>query len=86
MNNINKLYKNIINLRKIINNDKKLINYYNYLKALNKNDQLYGWLFDDDVIMCDTLENLEDYSTEYKIEILNMYNSELKNIIDKGRL
>ena len=84
MDKIEKIYKNIENLRKQVTSNKKAMNYYNYLKELNKNDQLYGWLFDNDAILTDTMEDLDLYNENYLHDILVCYYGELETILSKG--
>ena len=58
--------------------------YYNYLKTINNGDPLYGWIFANDSILYDTLEDLSLYQNNYIIDILNVYAGELENILTKS--
>jgi len=78
------IYKNIKSLRKQIKNNKNAMYYYNYLKDINKNDLLYGWMFENDAILNDTLEDLDLYEENYKHDILICYRGELETILNKG--
>ena len=84
MNKIEKMYNNIENLRKQVKNNKKAMKYYNYLKEINKNDQLYGWLFDNDAILTDTMDDLDLYNENYLHDVLVCYYGELETILHKG--
>ena len=73
-------------LRKQIQDDKKAMEYYNKLKDINKNDVLYGWMFNCDSILTDTLDDLSLYQNAYVRDILTVYNNELENILIKINL
>ena len=92
--NINKLvkkYKEVNTLRDKVKNNMELMEYYFKLKEKNKGDVMYGWMFENDSILCDTLEDLEDYSTEYIYNVLCSYENTLYDILkvlevpDNGR-
>lgn len=83
MEKIKKMYKNIENLRKQVKENKKAMEYYNYLKEINKNDVLYGWLFENDAILTDTLEELDLYNENYQHDLLVCYYGELETILSK---
>ena len=92
--NINKLvkkYTEVNKLRDKIKNNSNLMEYYFKLKENNKGDVMYGWMFEDDSILCDTLEDLEDYSVEYVYNVLCSYENTLYDILkvlevlDNGR-
>lgn len=88
MNNweLNALFEKVEELRKkVINNDNYMAT-YNHLKEINKNDSLYGWIFNTDDILNDTPEDLELYQTNYIKDILTVYKNELENIIIKSEL
>lgn len=81
--NINKLvkkYKEVNTLRDKIKNNSNLMEYYFKLKEKNKGDVMYGWMFEDDSILYDTLEGLEDYSVEYVYNVLCSYEDTLHDI------
>lgn len=73
-------------LRKQVQEDKKAMEYYNKLKGINKNDVLYGWMFNCDSILTDTLDDLSLYQNAYVRDILTVYNNELENILIKINL
>lgn len=82
--NINKLvkkYKEVNKLRDKIKNNSNLMEYYFKLKEKNKGDVMYGWMFEDDSILCDTLEDLEDYSVDYIYTVLCSYENTLHDIL-----
>ena len=91
--NINKLvekYKEVTTLRDKVNNNINLMEYYFKLKEKNKGDVMYGWMFEDDSIFYDTLEDLKDYSFEYIYSVLCSYENILydickKEVSDNGR-
>lgn len=82
--NINKLvkkYKEVNKLRDKIKNNSNLMEYYFKLKEKNKGDVMYGWMFEDDSILFDTLEDLEDYNVDYIYSILCSYENTLHDIL-----
>ena len=70
-------------LRKQLRENEKALNYYEYLKELNKNDNMYGWMFIDNDILEDTLEDLDLYQKPYIMSVLQVYINELENILLK---
>lgn len=83
-NELIKKYNIIESLRKTVKNNKESMTYYNYSKTINNGDPLYGWIFSNDSILCDTLEDLSLYQDNYIIDILNVYAGELENILTKS--
>lgn len=83
-NELMKKYNIIESLRKKVKSSGEAMTYYNYLKAINTGDALYGWIFDNDAILTDTLDDLDLYQYNYIIDILNVYAGELKNILTKS--
>lgn len=80
---LNTLFEKVEELRKkVINNDSYMAT-YNHLKEINKNDSLYGWIFNTDDILNDGPEELELYQKAYIRDILTIYKNELENIILK---
>lgn len=85
--NINKLiekYKEVNSLRDKVNNNLNLKEYYFKLKEKNKGDEMYGWIFEDDSLLYDTLEDLKDYSIDYIYAVLCSYENTLYNICKRG--
>lgn len=80
---LERVYNKLEDLRKELKENSKAMEYYEYLKGLNRNDQLYGWLFSDDSILEDTLEDLDIYQKPYVLSVLNVYVNELENILIK---
>lgn len=80
---LERAYNKLEDLRKQVKENKKAMEYYEYLKELNRNDQMYGWLFSDDSILEDTLEDLDIYQKPYVLSVLNVYVNELENILIK---
>lgn len=78
------MYNNIENLRKQVTSNKKAMKYYNYLKEINKGDQLYGWMFDNDAILTDTMDDLDLYNENYLHDVLVCYYGELETILSKA--
>jgi hypothetical protein len=83
-NNIKKLYEEVEELRRQLKASEKAKNIYNQLKRINKNDQLYSWMFDDDAILTDDLDALSLYKDNYIIDVLTTYKQDLKYIIERG--
>ena len=83
-NELIKKYNIIESLRKTVKNSGEAMTYYNYLKTINTGDALYGWIFDDDAILTNTLEDLDLYQYNYIIDILNVYIGELQSILYKA--
>lgn len=81
---LDSLYEKIEDLRKKLKSNKKALKYYNYLKDINKNDELYGWIFNCNAILNDTPEDLDFYQKPYIRDILTIYKNELENILIKG--
>lgn len=77
-------YNKIQTLREKVKNNSESMTYYNYLKTINNGDPLYGWIFANDSILYDTLEDLSLYQDNYIIDILNVYAGELENILTKS--
>lgn len=77
-------YEKVEELRKQVQENTKALEYYEYLKELNKGDQLYGWMFPN--ILEDTPEDLDMYQKPYIRDILNVYIGELETILYKINL
>lgn len=80
------IFEKVEEFRDIIKNNESMMEYYNMLKNINKNDNLYGWMFSGDAILNDTAEDLDLYQTGYIRDILTIYKNELENIIIKNNL
>ena len=78
-----KIYNEIEILRKEVKQNKNAVEYYNYLKNINKNDLMYGWIFKNDNILNDTLEDFDLYQNAYILSVLQVYKNELENILIK---
>ena len=71
-------------LRQQVKNDTKCMEYYEYLKELNRNDLLYGWLFtNNDMLEEDLYELSETYQKGYVKDIMQVYINELETILIK---
>lgn len=81
MQDIKMLYDKIEDLRKQVKSDSKSMNIYNHLKDKNTGDALYGWMFDSDAILTDTLEDLDLYQPSYIRDVLSVYKGELETIL-----
>lgn len=81
---LDSLYEKIEDLRKQVK--EKAMNTYNHIKEMNKNDQLYGWIFNCNAILNDTPEDLDFYQKPYIRDILTVYKNELENILIKEDL
>lgn len=96
MSDKEKLYEKLQDLREQVKNNDKAMEYYNNLKDLNlgtgiycktrQKDVLYGWIFDNDAILEDTLEDLDLYQESYIKNVLNCYIGELETILYKINL
>lgn len=80
---LERVYDKLEDLRKQVKANEKAMQYYEYLKELNRNDVMYGWLFNDDSILNDTLEDLDIYQKPYVLSVLQVYVNELENILIK---
>ena len=80
---IKRKYDKLENLRKQLKENDKAMKYFEYLKELNKNDLMYGWLFEEKAMLNDTLEDLNIYQKSYVLSILQVYINELENILEK---
>lgn len=80
------IYEKVQDFRDIIKNNKSMMEYYNKLKDINRNDALYGWMFSGDGIMNDQPDDLDLYQTAYIRDVLTVYKNELENIIIKNNL
>ena len=80
---IKRKYDKLENLRKQLKENDKAMKYFEYLKELNKNDLMYGWLFEEKAMLNDTLEDLKIYQKPYVLSILQVYINELENILEK---
>lgn len=80
---LDSLFEKVEELRKEVKENTKAMEYYDYLKELNKGDQLYGWMFTGDVIMNDGVEELDLYQNAYIRDVLTVYKNELENILIK---
>lgn len=83
---LDQLYEKVKELRDVVKNNDSMMDYYYYLKNINKGDNLYGWMFSGDGIMNDQPEDLDLYQTSYIRDILTVYKNELENIIIKNNL
>lgn len=83
---LDRLYDQVQELREQVKNSPKAMEYYNYLKEINKNDQLYGWLFNNNDILEDTPEDLDLYQKPYIKSVLCVYKGELESILNKIEL
>lgn len=80
---LERVYNKLEDLRKEVKENEKALEYYAYLKELNRQDQMYGWIFNDDSILEDTLEDLDIYQKPYVLSVLNVYVNELDSILNK---
>lgn len=83
---LDQLFEKVEEFRDIIKNNQKMMDYYYYLKNINKGDNLYGWMFSGDGIINDQPEDLNFYQAAYIRDILTVYKNELENIIIKNNL
>lgn len=74
-------------IRKQVTENEATMEIYKHLKQLNKEDQLYGWMFiHDDILEDDLVEFAKSYQKPYVLEVLQIYKNELENIILRSDL
>lgn len=86
MTDVKELYEKLQDLRQQVQEKATAMAYYNRLKEFNYNDKLYGWVFANDAILKDTLEDLDLYQDAYVRDVLRIYISELETILYKVNL
>lgn len=84
--NLLKKYKEVERLRNKIKNNKNAMDYYSILKKANENDTLYWWMFKNDDLLNESLEDLKDYNISYILGVLSCYENELYNICKRYEL
>lgn len=83
---IERIVNKVEELRQQVKNDTKCMEYYNYLKEINKNDLMYGWLFNNnDMLEEDLLDLVSMYQKPYVLSVMQVYANELENIIIKTK-
>lgn len=83
---LEQLYSKLEKLRQEVNNNTRALDYLDYLQEINRNDTMYGWVFDERAIMRDTLDDLDIYQKPYVRDVLTVYVNELENILLKVSL
>ena len=86
MNEKEVLYEKLQELRTQVKNNEKAMQYYEYLKEINNGDRLYGWEFQNNAILEDTIEDLDLYQEAYVRDIFRVYIGELEMILYKVNL
>ena len=74
-------YQKLQALRKKVKSNKKYMDKYQELKKLNKNDEIYGWRFENDDVLEDSIFNLEEYTPKYLEVIMSAYLEVLESVI-----
>lgn len=74
-------YQKLQALRKKVKSNKKYMDKYQELKKLNKNDEIYGWRFENDDVLEDSIFNLEDYTPKYLEVIISAYLEVLESVV-----
>ena len=74
-------YQKLQALRKKVKSNKNYMDKYQELKKLNKNDEIYGWRFENDDVLEDSIFNLEDYTPKYLEVIISAYLEVLESVI-----
>lgn len=74
-------YQKLQALRKKVKSNKKYMDKYQELKKLNKNDEIYGWRFENDNVLEDSIFNLEDYTQKYLEVIISAYLEVLESVV-----
>lgn len=75
-------YQKLQALRKKVKSNKNYMDKYQELKKLNKNDEIYGWRFENDDVLEDSIFNLEDYTPKYLEVIISAYLEILESVIE----
>ena len=86
MNEKERLYEKLQELREQVKNNEKAMQYYEHLKEINNGDMLYGWEFQNNAILEDTIEDLDLYQDAYVRDIFRVYIGELEMILYKVNL
>ena len=86
MNEKEVLYEKLQELRTQVKNNEKAMQYYEHLKEFNNGDMLYGWEFQNNAILEDTIEDLDLYQDAYVRDIFRVYIGELEMILYKVNL
>lgn len=86
MNEKEVLYEKLQELRTQVKNNEKAMQYYEHLKEINNGDRLYGWEFQNNAILEDTIEDLDLYQDAYVRDIFRVYIGELEMILYKVNL
>lgn len=73
-------YQEVEKLRNKIKNNKNAMEYYSILKKANTKDTLFGWMFKNDDLLNENLEDLKDYNINYIFAVLSCYENELYSI------
>lgn len=74
-------YQKLQALRKKVKSNKKYMDKYQELKKLNKSNEIYGWRFENDDVLEDSIFNLEDYTPKYLEVIISAYIEVLESVI-----
>lgn len=74
-------YQKLQALRKKVKSNKNYMAKYQDLKKLNKNDEIYGWRFENDDVLNDNLFDIEDYKPEYLKTIMSAYIEILESVV-----
>lgn len=74
-------YQKLQALRKKVKSNKKYMDKYQELKKLNKSDEIYGWRFENDDVLEDSIFNLEDYTPKYLETIISAYLEVLESVV-----
>lgn len=75
-------YQKLQALRKKVKSNKKYMDKYQELKKLDKNDEIYGWRFENDDVLEDSIFNIEDYTPKYLKTIMSAYIEILESVIE----
>mgnify|MGYP000119344441 CR=1 FL=1 len=74
-------YQKLQALRKKVKSNKNYMAKYQDLKKLNQNDEIYGWRFENDDVLEDSIFNLEDYTPKYLEVIMSAYLEVLESVV-----
>ena len=77
------MFQEVDYIRSKIINNKKAMSIYQDLKNKNNGDQLYGWMFQDDAVLYETLQDLDLYELKYQKDVIIQYRDLLESILKK---
>ena len=80
---IKPIWARLEDLREKVKSNGKAMDYYRNLQIINRKDQMYGWVFNENAILEDNLEMFDIYQKPYVLSVFQVYINELENILIK---